>query len=197
VALDWFGPLERGKAPWPGRTTRTDAEGWYRFDDLPEGFYTAAPGFPPDDGLAFVFEIQPGLQVDLAPGAVDTLADGVVLDAFAPLAPAPRSVITTATPTLRWEALPGADSYQVLLARGHLFGLPMETTETSMTLVQPLPPGGAMRWFVYAFIDGLVVGGFENVATFTVGEAESSAGPGSTRGGPLRRPGRASATMTP
>jgi len=170
VALDAFGRLESGKAPWPGRTTRTDAEGWYRFTDLPPGFYTAAPGYPPDDGWAFVFEIQPGLQVDLAAGQVDTLTDGVVLDAIRPLEPPVGSRIETLTPRLSWEALDGAEYYELSLALGHLFGRSVRVDSTSVTLDAPLSPGAAVRWNVFAFDEGVVIGAFEVFGTFTTFE---------------------------
>jgi len=82
-------------------------------------------------------------------------ADGLPFRLVGPLG----QIVRTQRPTLRWQALPGAQSYKVIVTDAELnevaASLPINATEWQVT--KPLPPGGVYSWQVNALKDGATI----------------------------------------
>jgi hypothetical protein len=68
-------------------------------------------------------------------------------------------IVRSQRPILRWHALPGAQSYKVIVTDADLNevsnSLALNTTEWQIT--RPLPPGGIYSWQVTALKDGVAI----------------------------------------
>ena len=144
----------REKVIVPGSTVTTDAEGRFAIDNLAPGFYMLAPGFHIDDGYAninwnYVEEI-----FEVVAEATTELGDLEILRTIGGVSPANGETGVATTPLLTWEAVPGAEEYEV---QWRVNGYLMMHRETGLTETRfqipgdaAVPHGSCVRWMVRA-----------------------------------------------
>jgi len=92
-----------------------------------------------------------------------------------PLSPPNGAVVFMPRPTVSWQAIPGADRYQLAAGAGHFLDYERDIVGgTSYQFDFDLPPGAHVRWTVRAFRTATPfdeeVSTFEAVQTFSTGE---------------------------
>jgi hypothetical protein len=187
VALDYSGiPIDTllgngpvkgdddpGNVPLLGSTARTHPDGTFEIRDLIPGTYWLDAAFLPDDG--YVGGWDDSALFEIAGTEVLDLGDVYVLPALLPLAPANGATVSDSRPVLRWEAVPGADRYELHAGPGHYLNFERDITGvTEFEFDFDLPPGTRFRWTIQAFRTATpfdeVVAQFEAVQAFTVAE---------------------------
>ncbi|MBD3161655.1 MAG: hypothetical protein GF346_05365 [Candidatus Eisenbacteria bacterium] len=179
VGLDCYQPWNPGSrpaedtasrtVPYLGKSTTTDSAGTYRFERLPHGLYSIQAAYLPDDG--YVAPLRAEMQVTLGDSSAVVLHDISLARAIEAIAPPPRATIDETTPRLEWELPPDADRVRVSLGIGHILDSVYEgPARAELVLPDPLPPGGNVRWIVEAWREDVLVGRFEEVATFRIAD---------------------------
>lgn len=82
-------------------------------------------------------------------------SDGLPFRLVGPLG----QVVRSQRPTLRWQALPGAQSYKVIVTDAELNEVAASPAlnTTAWPVTKPLPPGGVYSWQVTALKDGAAI----------------------------------------
>ncbi|MDH4337877.1 MAG: carboxypeptidase regulatory-like domain-containing protein [Candidatus Krumholzibacteria bacterium] len=139
------------RVPVLGASLRTDAKGVFEFNDLPPGTYYIDAGFLPDDG--YVGSVADDPIFEVAGDELVDVGDLRVVPAVVPLSPANGSTGVDRRPILRWEPVPGADSYQVQAGTGHFLDLSRTVTEPEFQFEEDFAPGARVRWYIRAYRD--------------------------------------------
>lgn len=141
----------RKKTPMLGHLAVSDAEGVFRFENVPDGSYRIDPAADLDDG--WVMNPQGSIDFVVSGEDVDVGPD-TVYPAISPISPAPGASVTGTEVTMTWESVADAAFYEVLFSFGHLLE---ETTVDEPSFTVGLLPAKAIdvtgRWIVRAYDD--------------------------------------------
>lgn len=133
----------------PIMKTEADSEGSYLLVDPPVGEYEVVPAWP--EGVTDGAPLAPGAPVTVAAGQEVAGIDVYLAKRLPVLEPAVGAEVS-ATPTLRWEAVPNARLYRVIITdfatMEGFYG--EDVTGTSVDLATPLPAGRKLTLVINA-----------------------------------------------
>ena len=170
VVGTWGESGQKSWLPHPGVVTTSDEDGRFVLDGLPAGEWLGKPGYLPTDGWILI--PGPGGHGGSLPAMVtagDTIEVGdlLCLPAIPPRSPLPGVVGVDSLPIFRWNAVAGADSYDVFVGRWWLG----RTAADSLAVPSDSPLGeGSWSWYMNArTAAGELVGLSETRFRFVVG----------------------------
>lgn len=127
-------------------------------EDIVQDGLSYAPAFSPSDGTTYYWRVsahhEPLVSVWSETWA---FSYNVMVSPPSLISPVASTTVLGSEVLLDWEAVSGADGYQVQVAKSDLFEnttLDTSTTESSFTLVQPLVENTTYSWRVRASDDG-------------------------------------------
>jgi hypothetical protein len=171
-------------SPVPDKTALTDAQGSFTIAGLAPGSYYLEPAFLPDDGYVhnWTWFVGADSAYTVLPNQTVDAGDYYVARALRPLTPAAGSEVTDSTPAFSWTPMRTGPGYTLLWYRiwfsdrfyERHSGEGLRNSSWVMPDSLALHHGDHIRWFaeaigtVGAFPDTVVIGEFEQAATFTV-----------------------------